>query len=213
MEQKLNYLLADDHPLFRQALRRVIEQLGVAKTLFEAATGDEAIALLATDKIDIIFLDYSMPGKNGYDTAEIMLNKHPDIKIIVLTLYDEIPVILNFFKLGVRGFLTKNADEKEIAQSIHAVVNDNYYYHSRFDTIIGKWLSDGLTKAIPSIRFTERNMQMILLMSKGKSTQEISEEMKLSTRSIETYRYQLLRSLKLNNTLELLTYVYKNGIV
>ena len=213
MDQKLNYLLADDHPLFRQALRRVIDQLGVANTFFEVSNGDDAIAILEKEKVDIIFLDYSMPGKNGYDTAEIILEKYPDMKIIVLTLYDEIPVILNFFKIGVRGFLTKNADEKEIAQSISAVVNENYYYHSRLDNVISKWLADGLTKTIPSIRFTERNMQMILLMSKGKTTQEISEEMKLSMRSIETYRYQLLHSLKLNSTLELLNYVYKNGIV
>jgi DNA-binding NarL/FixJ family response regulator len=212
MEPRLNFILADDHPLFRKALRAIIEKLPASNKVWEAQDGEDVINLLRTKQPDIIFMDYSMPGMNGFKTTEAILQQFPGQKIIVITQYDEIPVILNFFKLGVKGFLAKNAVENEITESIDLVMNGNYYYHSRYEESIGRWLTEGLTKNIPSIKFSKRDMSLIAMLSKGKTSQEISELMGLSIRSVETYRYHLLKSSGVNNTIELLNYVYKNGI-
>src|ERR1044071_3015477 len=210
----LNILVADDHPLFRKGVEDIIRttDYATANILF-SSKGQEAVRMCTSHTIDLIFLDVNMPEMNGYDAAEAILEARPTVPIIVLTQFDEIPLILNLFKTGAKGFLTKNIEGAEIAAAMTSVLRGDYYYHSKFDDTISSWLMSGLRKQIPSVRFTEREMQLIMLMSKGKTTQEISEQLGLSFRSIETYRYQLIKKVNVANTAELITYVYKNSIL
>ncbi|MEI9920623.1 MAG: response regulator transcription factor [Bacteroidota bacterium] len=210
----LSVLIADDHPLFRKGVEDIIRttEYASANILF-ASNGQEAVRVCTNNAIDLIFLDVNMPEMNGYDAAEAILEARPTLPIIVLTQFDEIPLILNLFKTGAKGFLTKNIEGAEIAAAMTSVLKGDYYYHSKFDDTISSWLMSGLRKQIPSVRFSEREMQLIMLMSKGKTTQEISEQLGLSFRSIETYRYQLIKKINVANTAELITYVYKNSIL
>ena len=210
----LNILIADDHPLFRKGLEDIIRTTDYSSAnILLASNGQEAVRMCTNHAIDLIFLDVNMPEMNGYDAAEAILEARPTVPIIVLTQFDEIPLILNLFKTGAKGFLTKNIEGEEIAAAMTSVLRGDYYYHSKFDDTISSWLMSGLRKQIPSVRFTEREMQLIMLMSKGKTTQEISEQLGLSFRSIETYRYQLIKKINVANTAELITYVYKNSIL
>lgn len=210
----LSILIADDHPLFRKGLEDIIRTTDYANAnIYLASNGQEAVRLCTTHAIDLVFLDVNMPEMNGYDAAEAILEVRPTIPIIVITQFDEIPLILNLFKTGARGFLTKNIEGDEIAAAMASVLKGDYYYHSKFDETISSWLMSGLRKQIPSVRFSDREMQLIMLMSKGKTTHEISEQLGLSFRSIETYRYQLIKKVNVANTAELITYVYKNSIL
>jgi two-component system invasion response regulator UvrY len=210
----LTILIADDHPLFRKGLEDMIRttEYSNAKIVL-ASNGAEAVTLSGLHNVDLIFLDVNMPEMNGYQAADAILEARPTVPIIVLTQFDEIPLILNFFKTGAKGFLTKNIEGDEITAAMTTVLKGDYYYHSKFDDTISSWLVSGLRKQIPSVRFSEREMQLIMLMSKGKTTQEISEQLGLSFRSIETYRYQLIKKVNVANTAELITYVYKNSIL
>lgn len=210
----LSILIADDHPLFRKGLEDIIRTTDYAgANIFLASNGHEAVRMCTTHAIDLVFLDVNMPEMNGYDAAEAILEVRPTVPIIVITQFDEIPLILNLFKTGAKGFLTKNIEGDEIAAAMSSVLKGDYYYHSKFDETISSWLMSGLRKQIPSVRFSDREMQLIMLMSKGKTTQEISEQLGLSFRSIETYRYQLIKKINVANTAELITYVYKNSIL
>lgn len=207
-------MIADDHPLFRKGLEDIIKTTEYSSaTVHPASNGKDAVKMCTSHTIDLVFLDVNMPEMNGYDAAEAILDARPTIPIIVLTQFDEIPLILNMFKTGAKGFLTKNIEGDEIATAMNTVLKGDYYYHSKFDDTIHSWLMSGLRKQVPSIKFTEREMQLIMLMSKGKTTQEISEQLGLSFRSIETYRYQLIKKVDVANTAELITYVYKNSIL
>jgi two-component system, NarL family, invasion response regulator UvrY len=210
----LSILIADDHPLFRKGLEDIIKTTEYSNAnILNAANGHEAVRIASHHPVDLIFLDINMPEMNGYEAADAILDTRPSVPIIVLTSFDEIPLILNMFKSGAKGFLTKNIEGEEIAAAMTAVLKGDYYYHSKFDETISSWLMTGLRKQIPSVRFSEREMQLIMLMSKGKTTQEISEQLGLSFRSIETYRYQLIKKVNVANTAELITYVYKNSII
>ena len=210
----LSILIADDHPLFRKGLEDIIRTTEYSSaSILLASNGQEAVRLTNNHPIDLVFLDVNMPEMNGYDAAEAILETRPTLPIIILTSFDEIPLILNLFKTGAKGFLTKNIEGEEIAAAMTTVLKGDYYYHSKFDDTISSWLMSGLRKQIPSVKFSEREMQLIMLMSKGKTTQEISEQLGLSFRSIETYRYQLIKKINVANTAELITYVYKNSII
>jgi two-component system invasion response regulator UvrY len=210
----LSILIADDHPLFRKGLEDIIRTTEYsAANILLASNGAEAVRMCSNNAIDLVFLDINMPEMNGYDASEAILESRPTLPIIVLTQFDEIPLILNLFKTGAKGFLTKNIEGEEIVTAMTTVLKGDYYYHSKFDDTISSWLMSGLRKQIPSVRFSGREMQLIMLMSKGKTTQEISEQLGLSFRSIETYRYQLIKKVNVANTAELITYVYKNSIL
>jgi DNA-binding NarL/FixJ family response regulator len=210
----ITVLIADDHPLFRKGLEDIIKTTEYANAqVLLASNGRDAVKACTSHAVDLVFLDVNMPEMNGYDAAEAILDAKPNCPIIVLTQFDEIPLILNMFKTGAKGFLTKNIEGSEIAAAMSTVLKGDYYYHSKFDDTIHSWLMSGLRKQVPSIKFTEREMQLIMLMSKGRTTQEISEQLGLSFRSIETYRYQLIKKVDVANTAELITYVYKNSIL
>ncbi len=210
----INILIADDHPLFRKGLEEIIRTTSFAHaTIHKASNGQEAIIACLQHPISLVFLDINMPEMNGYEAAETILRSKPKTSIIVLSQFDEIPLILNMFKTGAKAFLTKNIEGNEIEAAMHAALKGDYYYHSKFDETIKGWLLSGLRKQVPEVRFSERELQMILLMSKGRTTQEIADELKLSYRSIETYRYQLIKGVNVANTAELITYVYKNAII
>src|SRR5882757_7826023 len=112
--RKINILVADDHPLFRKGLKDSLAATGLADRIYEAGNGKEAIDLVWREKVDLIFMNFIMPEVDGYDASKTILSHNPKIKIIALTQYDEIPVILNFFAVGAVGFLTKAIEGAEI---------------------------------------------------------------------------------------------------
>jgi len=213
MTGKINILVAEDHPIFRKGLKDTIAETGLADAIYEAGTGKEAIDLLQYEKVDLIFMDFIMPEVDGYDASKIILSNYPKIKIIVLTQYDEIPVILNFFAIGVRGFLTKAIDGDEIKTAILNVMKGNYYHHSKFDKDISIWLFGGLSSRLPFISFSHREMELIVQLSKGKTSFEIARHLNLRYKSVETYRHNLLNKAKVKNSAELVDYIYRNGIM
>lgn len=130
-----------------------------------------------------------------------------------MTQFDEIPIILNFLKIGAKGFLTKMTDETELANAVRAVSNGDHYYNSKYDDLIKEWLHEGLAKNIPSISFSEREIQIVTHMSKGLTSAQIAEKLDIKTRTVETYRYDLIKKTKVHNASELISYVYRNGLI
>jgi len=213
MTGKINILVADDQPIFRKGLKDTIAATGLADRIYEAGNGKEAIEIVQQKKVDLIFMDFIMPEVDGYDASKTILSHDPKIKIIVLTQYDEIPVILNFFAIGAVGFLTKAIDGDEIKPAILNVMKGNYYYHSKFDKDISLWLSGGLASRLPFIDFSNRDVQLMIQLSKGKTSIEIARLLKLRYKSVETFRHRLLNKTKVKNSAELVDYIYRNGIM
>ena len=206
-------LIVDDHPLFRVGLRKIFDQTEYASAVFfEAGNGLEAIDIALRESVDLIFLDESMPLLSGFGAAKRIFMHKPQSKIIVLTQYDEIPLILNYFKLGAKGFLSKAIDAAEISEAARTVLGGNCYYHSKFDNQIRSWLSDGLRKGVPAIRFSDREVEVFVHLSKGRTNREIAGLMDISRRSVEAYRCDLINKAGVTNTAGLVTYIHKNGI-
>jgi DNA-binding NarL/FixJ family response regulator len=211
--QPLHFLLADDHAVVRSGLRTMLEKSFEAVEITEAANGVEALEVVHQHKINIAFLDFSMPVMDGFEAAQLILKENKDIRIILLTLYDDIPVILNFFKIGARGFLTKTAREKEIKECVDAALRNDYYYHTRFESSIAQWLGTRIEWNIPSIQFSKREMEIVLKIAKGFTNVEIGQQLEISPRTIESTRAQLLKKAMVKNTAELIEFVFNNGII
>jgi DNA-binding NarL/FixJ family response regulator len=211
--QPLHFLLADDHAVVRGGLRAMLEKNFDGAMITEAVNGIEAIEAVRQHKINVAFLDFSMPKMDGFEAAQLMLKENRNIRIIVLTLYDDIPVILNFFKIGAKGFLTKTAREKEIKECVESALRNDYYYHTRFESSIAQWLGTRMEWNIPSIQFSKREMEIVLKIAKGLTNAEIGQQLETSPRTIESTRAHLLKKAMVKNTAELIEFVFNNGII
>lgn len=210
----LKVLVADDHSLFRKGLIAALEQTCFGNsTVLQAVNGIEAIDQVLEHQPDIIFMDISMPVLNGYDASKRILGLRPDTRIIAITTFDEMPLILNLFRVGVKAFLNKNIEPEHLEESIRAVLIGDYYYHSRYDQQIARWLKDDLKKSVPYIEFTPREVDLVLLIAKGKTSSEIAAILELSARSVDTYRLALMAKVGVTNTSELVSFTFKTGIV
>lgn len=213
MTKKITVLIADDHPLVRKALKTVIGSLGIAGTILEAGDGKEALEIELKHAIDLYLLDFRMPGMDGYDVAKFVLQKDETKKIIIVSMYTDTPLILNLFRIGVKGFLMKNSDIEEIELAIQRVLSGKTYYNKVFESILGPELSKLGGKKIPPLRFSKREMEVTQLLATGKTSHDIAKKLKLTLKTVETYRSRLLAKVGASNTSELLKYFYQNGLL
>ncbi len=206
-------LIADDHAILRNSVLLLLKNHFPDTEFIEAVNGKEAVDLYNVHKPDVMLVDYNMPILNGYEVAELLLKKNKNIKIIMLTMFDTLPVVLNFLKIGGKGFLSKNCLIEEIGESVMTVSKGNYYFCTEFEREAFRWIKNRFIVKVPKIRFTPLELSLLFKMSRGKTSKEISGELNLSFRTVETYRYDLIKKAKVNNTAELIDYLHKNGVL
>lgn len=204
--------LADDHQLFLKGIKSLITGLEGLEVYIEASSGDELLRKMETNPIDLVLLDMQMPGLDGLQTMEQIQNKWPAVKIIFLTMHKEERLILSCMEAGAHGFLQKDAHPDEMEKAIRNVIENGYY----FDQRISKIMVMGLTKKRkitkePEISFTEREIDILRLICKEKTTQEIADELFLSPRTIDGYRERLMEKTEARNMAGLVVYAAKRG--
>jgi DNA-binding NarL/FixJ family response regulator len=154
-----------------------------------------------------------MPHLNGYDATLQVLKKYSSAKCILLTGYDTLTIAMNFIKIGGRGFLLKGDNSEEIIHALRAVQNGDYYFSPHYEQYLVRWLDLNMKLHVPTLKFTPRELEIILKFSKGFTSKEVGESMQLSTRTIETYRYDLLKKTQVKNSAELIRFAFQNGIL
>ena len=205
-------LIADDHPMARLGLVALLKSEWPTVEVFEARNGVEVVEAYPTFIPDILILDYRMPKMTGYDAAKEILQTNSTARIILLTMFDSIPIATNFLRIGGKGFLTKGSDAEHIIKAIYELAKGDFYFRSDNEIELLHWFQMGMTKNVPAISFTPRELQVCFKVSKGLINKEIAKELKLSVRTVETYRQQLIEKTNVRNTAELIEYIYKNGI-
>jgi DNA-binding NarL/FixJ family response regulator len=205
-------LIADDHPLARRGLATLIRSEWSDVEIQEASNGAEAVAHYNSTQPDLIILDYQMPQLSGFDAAKKILSVNKSAKIILLTMFDSVPIAMNFLRIGGKAFLTKDAEVNHMLHAIQLVSQGDYYFHSSHEVELLRWFQMGMERNVPSISFTPRELQVCLKVSKGMTNLEIAEDLKLSVRTVEGLRLDLLRKTETKNTAQLIQYVFENGI-
>ncbi len=205
-------LIVDDHPTFRKGVSALLKDEWPQVEIMEATNGLEAITKCDHDRPDVVLIDYRMPQLNGYDATLQLLKNHAGLKIILLTGYDTLAIALNFLKIGGLGFLVKGGESEEIIHAIRTVLNGDYYFNSQHEPQLVKWLERGTQQKVPSLKFTSRELEIVLKLSRGMTSKEIADSMQLSARTLETYRFDLIRKTEVKNSLELIRFVYQNGV-
>lgn len=200
-------LIVDDQPLVRQGLMLVLKQHFPDVRLYEAGNGEDALRVLMLYKINIVLLDIGLPVIGGVEIAETILKDYPNVKVLIVTQYNGEAMIKNLLKAGVHSFFLKNSAAHEINEAVTTVLNGKHY--------IPEALKYALipTTHIPSIAFSKREAEILLLLKMGRSSKEISERLQLKEYTINSYREDMLKKTKTGNVAQLISYAYENGIL
>ena len=208
----INILIADDHSVVREGLKQIISGNADMTVLAEACSGNEAIEKIRKNPISVAILDISMPGKNGLDTLKELKVMHPDLPVLILSMYPEEQYALRFFRAGASGYLTKKSAPEELVNAIRTVSRGKKYVSPVLaEKLIGE-LDVTNEKPLHSA-LSDREFQVLCLLASGKTSGEIAEELFLSVKTISTYRARILEKLRLKNTAELINYAIQNQLV
>lgn len=210
--------IADDQVLFLKGLRLLIRSFEDIELIIEANNGQELIDAIATNQPDVILMDLRMPVMDGLEATEKIKALYPDIKIILLTMYDEERLINHMMKAGANGYLLKNEEPNILKEAIHTVVEKEFY----FNDYVSKALLRGIQKnhkevrpweTIDNLQLTKREMEVLGLICQERTSAEIADELFISIRTVENHRKSLLTKTDVRNTAGLIIYAIRNQLI
>lgn len=208
----ISVLLTDDHELVRTGIKRLLEDSGRIQIVGEAESGEQSIKMAEELRPDVILMDINMPGIGGIEACQRILKKHPQQKIIILTVHTEQTIPKRMLEIGAKGYLTKECRLEEMLQGIDNVVNGHSYIASSIAQQLALSLLPG-NEANPIDRLSRREFQVMMLMSQGMSNADISDKLCLSPKTISTYRLRILEKLGAQNEVDLVRIAVEQGIV
>lgn len=208
--------MVDDHVLLRNALSSLINNTGKCSVLYEVSNGKELIEKLhSSAQPDIVILDLNMPEMNGQETAEYLQKNHPEIKVLMLTMYDSELALIRLLKAGVKGFMKKDIHPSELLSAIESVHQHGYYYSSHTSSKLANLFidSDDKSKSFERILMSELELTFMKLVCSEMTYKEIASELKMNPRAIDGMRDTLFTRLDVKSRVGLAMYSIKHGIM
>jgi DNA-binding NarL/FixJ family response regulator len=213
MDKVLNVLIADDHQILIVGISSLIRnepQINIAGT---ATTGFEVIDQVMTGDFDICLLDISMPGMDGIETARIMKERRPGIQIIMLTTYTDKEIVEELLTIGISGYMLKNCTKDQLLEAIAKVSSGGFYFSPEVELLVLQDPVKPKGKDQRAIVITQREMEILELLSREYTNERIATALNISYRTVETHRKNLMHKTRSHNLAGLLKYAYANKLL
>jgi DNA-binding NarL/FixJ family response regulator len=204
-------MIVEDHAIFREGLKRVIDEMNEVELLGEAENGAQFLEILKKKKPDIVLMDIKMPVMDGIEATEKALTLHPKLKVIILTMFGEEEFLYSLIQKGISGFMLKTARILEIETAIQMVAEGRQYFSPEINGLLVKKLRKISSNEIESL--TERETEVLSLICKGFSTVQIADKLYASKRTIEGYKARLLEKTGQPTTLNLVIFALRHKMV
>jgi DNA-binding NarL/FixJ family response regulator len=211
----MHILIVDDHTLFRKGLRLILASTAELEATFsEAANAREALRFLNEVRCDLVILDIVLPGRNGLDLLGQIRQQHPDLPVLVVSMYPEEQYAVRALKLGANGYLTKSSSHEDLFAAVVKTAGGGRYISANLSELLAAEVTGNRHGATESHAcLSNRELQVACLIATGKTVKDIAAELTLSEKTIGTYRLRLLGKLNLRNSAELTAYCLRNGLV
>ena len=212
--EKLNILVTDDHTLFRRGTMMLLQSFQEVGDVAEAENGKEALEKLEDGEFSLVLLDLEMPVMDGWEAAKKIVSKHPEVKIIMISMHDSLQIISDLIEIGVHSYLLKNADPDEVHKAIVSVVNNDFYYNQLVSKALHKKVQkDGLDKGVARrADISPREIEILQHICQELTMKEIGEKLFLSEQTVHTHRKNLMKKTKAKNAVGLVKFAFQNGI-
>ena len=208
-EQKsISVVLADDHDLVRSGIKALLESIPGVEVIAEARNGIELIKLVESLMPDLVMTDISMPGMDGIAAITEIHARHPEVRILVLSMYDTVDFVKRAVASGACGYLMKDAPPFELEQAVRSVVSTGSY----FSSVIAQRL---LQPSEPTAddELTQRQVEILRLIAQGKASKEIAFELGLSPKTVDVHRARIMERLHINDIASLTLYAVRKGLI
>jgi DNA-binding NarL/FixJ family response regulator len=212
MADKIHVLIADDHAIVRQGLKQILSETEDLLVTGEADDGAEALRLARQQTWDVFLLDVSMPNRNGIDTLKQLKKEFPRLPVLILSMHPEEQYAVRALKAGASGYLTKQSAPELLVTAIRQVASGKKYVSPAVAQQLAEAISDDTEKS-PHERITDREYQVLVLISAGNTLTQIAENLNLGVATVSTYRARLLEKMGLKSTAELIRYGLEHGLV
>ncbi|MDQ6814725.1 MAG: response regulator transcription factor [Bacteroidota bacterium] len=216
MEKLIHLALADDHKIFRDGIRVAMKNRDFIRILWEAEDGKDMMHKLKLKKPDILIMDLKMPNTDGIKALQLIRREYEDLKVIILSMYDDKETITKMMEHGANAYLTKTADADEIYKAVLTCMNEDFYFNDLVNSaVLLKLQSKKSVKRFYSdtVKFNEKELKILKLISEDKTTEEISEDVFLSPRTVETIRQNMKIKVGVKTIAGLLMYGMRNHLI
>lgn len=212
----IRVLVVDDHKIMRDGIRAILKAAGDFEIVAEAESGLDAVQMVKKVRPDVIMMDINLSGMNGIEAATEMLRSNPDLRIMMLSMYDDEHSVVTALKAGARGFVLKRASDQDLVNALRTVAQGGTYLSpkvsDRFFDRIQKGNIDSTTQAAPLAELSPREIQVLRLVAEGKTSKEIAVMLDLSVQTIRSYRKAMMKKLNLNNVAGLTQLAISTGL-
>jgi DNA-binding NarL/FixJ family response regulator len=210
----IRVLLADDHPLVRAGIRETLKEVPGVQVVGEASDGRQAVELVKSARPDLVFMDISMPSLNGLEATERIVKAFPDVRVIILSRHENEEYYWRALKVGAAGYLLKKAVVAELKTAVQRVAGGEVYLSSEVASRLRRYpLQDIARAGSPVGQLTGRQREILQLIAEGQTTKGIALELKLSPKTVEYHRMQLMRKLNIFDIPHLVRFAVRSGLV
>ena len=208
----INVIIADDHPIFREGIKKIISKTGDIRVTDEASSGDELLKKVKKNNYDVIILDISIPDRSGLEILKDLQDAKHRRAILILSMHPEEQYAIRALKAGASGYLTKGGEPEELIKAIRKVSSGGKYVSPFLAEKLATDLNAGPEQP-PHEMLSDREYQVMTMLASGKSSTDIADELCLSLPTISTYRSRILQKMNLKNNAEVIHYAIKNNLV
>ncbi len=208
--------IADDHKIFRDGIRMSLKDRDYLKILWEAEDGKDLMHKMQLKRPDVLLMDIRMPEIDGIGAISMLRKEYEEVKIIILTMYDDQEMITKMMEMGANAYLTKTTDPDEIYQAILSCMNDDFYFNELVNKAVLSKLQTKRTvrQFYPNpVKFSEKEVRILKLLAEDKTTEEISKEVFLSPRTVETIRQAMKTKVGAKTIAGLIMYGMRNKLI
>ncbi|MBY8871402.1 response regulator transcription factor [Micromonospora sp. PLK6-60] len=214
MPEPTRILIADDHALVRRGVRLILDNEPDLTVVAEAADGAEAVELTRSVRPDLAILDIAMPRLTGLQAARQMSRAQPELRILMLTMYDNEQYFFEALRVGAAGYVLKSVADRDLIDACRAAMRDEpFLYPGTETTLIRDYLRRGVTPGEVARPITDREEEVLKLVAEGNSSKQIAELLFLSVKTVERHRSNILQKLGLRDRLELTRYAIRAGLI
>jgi two-component system response regulator NreC len=204
--------IADDHQMVIDGLTSILQNLEGVELKGQANNGREIIRLVENLKIDLVFMDIDMPEMDGIEATKQIKTHFPEVKIVILTMHDEQSLVKKLLEIGADGYILKNSSKTELEMAIRQIQSGKKHFSSEVTMILLEEESPAEVNAQLK-QLTEREIEILKLISEGLSNKEIGDQLFISHRTVDTHRTNLMKKLDVHNVAGLIRFAIKNGLV
>jgi DNA-binding NarL/FixJ family response regulator len=206
--------VADDHPIVRSGLKKVIDAQPDMRVVAEAADGAEAVKAALAEDIDLAILDVSMPRTTGIQAAEELRKRKPELKLLMLSMHDSEQFLFESLKAGASGYVLKSGADQDVVEAVRRTMRgQSFLYPSAVSTLVRDFVERGRPEGEQFDVLTPRELQVLKLIAEAHTSKEIAQELVISVKTVERHRQNILFKLGMNDRVELTRYAIRRGLI